>query len=206
MLRSFLFSISLCALVALVRFPAQASIVDDWSSVQAPPPPAVQAVTVDPATTALLLLDFVKQTCGGPHCTAAVPAVAKMLAAARASHVTVIYSYTVASTLADTLPAVAPMGGEPSVQAGPDKFLNTDLQGILTRQGIKTVVVAGMSANGAVLYTASHAALAGFSVVVPVDTAPSESLYAEQFVIWNFANAPRVSAATKLTTTDLLKF
>src|SRR5665213_1746970 len=190
MLRSVFVSVALCAFMAFSRFPAQASVVDDWSSIKVPPPPALQSITVDPATTALLLLDFVKQTCGGPRCTAAVPAMTKLLQAARANHVMVVYSYTVASTLADTLPPLAAMPGDASVKAGPDKFLNSDLQQILTRAGIKTVIVTGMSANGAVLYTASHAAMAGFNVVVPIDGAPSETPYAEQFVVWELANAP----------------
>jgi nicotinamidase-related amidase len=206
MLRSVLASVALGALMAVSMAPAGATIVDDWSSVKTPPPPALQTVTVDPASTALLLLDFVKQTCGGPRCSAAVPAVAKMLQAARAHHVAVVYSYTVASTLADTLPPLAPLPGDPSVQAGPDKFLKSDLEQILTRLGVKTVIVAGMSANGAVLYTASHAAMAGFNVVVPIDGAPSEIPYAEQFVVWNLANAPRISTVVKLTTTDRLNF
>jgi nicotinamidase-related amidase len=186
--------------------PAGATVVDDWAGIKVPPPPAVQPITIEPATTALLLLDFVKQTCGGPRCTAVVPAMAKLLQAARASHVMVVYSYTVASTLADTLPPLAPLAGDASVVGGPDKFLNSDLQGILTRGGIKTVIVTGMSANGAVLYTASHAAMAGFNVVVPIDGAPSETPYAEQFVVWNLANAPRISTLVKLTTSSQLKF
>jgi hypothetical protein len=39
------------------------TIIDDWSKVQAPKPPELKAVTVDPKTTALLVLDLVKQTC-----------------------------------------------------------------------------------------------------------------------------------------------
>ena len=206
MLRSVVASAALCALMAFSLGPAQATVVDDWSSIKVPPPPALQSITIDPATTALLSLDFVKQTCGGPRCTAAVPAMAKLLQAARANHVMVVYSYTVASTLADTLAPLAPLAGDASVQGGPDKFLNSDLQGILTRGGIKTVIVTGMSANGAVLYTASHAAMAGFNVVVPIDGAPSEVPYAEQFVVWNLENAPRISAVVKLTTSDRLKF
>jgi nicotinamidase-related amidase len=206
MIRSALASVALAALMALSIVPAQAAVVDDWSSIKVPPPPALQSVTIDPPTTALLLLDFVKQTCGGPRCMAAVPAMAKLLQAARASHTMVVYSYTVASTLADTLPPLAPLAGDASVQAGPDKFLNSDLQGILTRGGIKTVIVTGMSANGAVLYTASHAAMAGFNVIVPIDGAPSEVPYAEQFVVWNLANAPRISTLVKLTMSDRLKF
>jgi nicotinamidase-related amidase len=206
MIRSAIASAALCALMAFSTLPVQATIVDDWGSVKVPPPPALQSVTVDPSTTALLLLDFVKQTCGGPRCSAAVPAVAKMLQTARANHVTVVYSYTVVSTLADTLPALAPAAGDASVQAGPDKFLNSNLQQILTSKGIKTVIVAGMSANAAVLFTASHAAVSGFSVVVPIDAAPSEVPYGEQFTVWNLANAPRISTAVKLTTTDRITF
>jgi nicotinamidase-related amidase len=108
--------------------------------------------------------------------------------------------------LADTLPPVAPLGGEPVVQGGPDKFLGSDLQQILSQKGIKTVIVTGTAAQGAVLYTASHAAMAGMKVVVPVDTMPAEILYGEQFVVWNLANAPRISANVMLTTSDRLTF
>jgi nicotinamidase-related amidase len=118
----------------------------------------------------------------------------------------VIYSYTITSTLGDTLPPVAPLGGEPSVQGLADKFFGTDLEQILRLRGIKTVIVAGESAQGAVLYTASHAAMLGFSVVVPIDVSTSEVPYAEQFVAWELANAPRISANVKLTTTDRLTF
>ncbi|MGD1065728.1 MAG: isochorismatase family protein [Vulcanimicrobiaceae bacterium] len=194
------------ALVALSVHPAQATVIDDWASVKVPPPPTVQSVTVDPATTALLLLDFVKQTCSGPRCIAVVPAVTSMLQAARAHHVMVVYSITLASTLADIVPPLAPLPGDPSVQGTPDKFLNTDLQQILTSHGIRTVIVAGVAANGAVLYTASHAAQTGFDVIVPVDAAPAETPYAEQLTAWNLANAPRISARVKLTTTELIQF
>ena len=34
------------------------SIIDEWSSVKAPPPPELKKVTFDRKTTALLLLDF----------------------------------------------------------------------------------------------------------------------------------------------------
>lgn len=183
-----------------------ATIIDGWSAVQVPTPPPLQAVTVDPATTALLVLDFVKQTCGGPRCTTQLPNVAKTLQAARASKTLVIYSYLIGGSLADTLPSVAPLGGEPSVQAGPDKFLGTDLQQTLTSNGIKTVVVCGVAAQGAALYTASHAALLGQKVIVPIDCTPAEIPYAEQFTIWNHANAPRISANVTLTTTDRLTY
>jgi nicotinamidase-related amidase len=88
----------------------------------------------------------------------------------------------------------------------PDKFLGTELENILKSTGIKTVVVTGMAAEGAVMYTASHAAFIGLKVVVPVDTAPSNTDFAQLYVAWNLANAPRVAAATTLTTTAQLTY
>lgn len=207
MMRSIFAPIALCAMLALttVSVPA-ATIIDVWSSVDPPAPPALQSAQVDPGTTALLVLDFVKQICKGPRCTAALPVVAKVLQGARASHTTVIYSLGAGASPADILPPVAPLGGEPVVASGPDKFLGTELQQILTQKGIKTLVVTGMAAEGAVLYTASHAAFMGLKVVVPVDAMPSENLYAEQYVVWAFANAPRLPPNVTLTTSDRLTY
>lgn len=201
-MRTIFASLALCATLALaIPSAPAATVIDDWSSIKAPTtPPPVAAVKVDAPTTALLMLDFVKQTCGGPRCTAALPAAAKLLQTARAGKMLVVYSYLTVGTLADTAPAVAPLGGEPTISTGPDKFVGSDLQQILTQKGIKTVIVAGTAANGAVLYTASHAALLGLDVVVPVDAMPNEVEYAEQYVVWKLVNAPRVSAKVKLTT------
>ncbi|MBP1732123.1 MAG: isochorismatase hydrolase protein, partial [Deltaproteobacteria bacterium] len=73
-------------------------------------------------------------------------------------------------------------------------------------KGIKTVIVTGTAAHGAVLYTASGAALRGMKVVIPVDGMSAESLYAEQYVAWNLVNAPRISAETTLSRLDMIKF
>jgi nicotinamidase-related amidase len=203
MLKTFLATSALCAVLALATLPAPAAtIIDDWSKVTVPPAPALQAVKIDPSTTALLTLDFVKQTCGGPRCIAVLPAAGKLVQAARTNKVLVIYSTIPGGTMADTNPAVAPLPGDPSVQSGPDKFLGTDLQQILTQKGIKTVIVTGVSANGAVLYTASHAALLGYNVIVPVDVIAAENPYAEQYVVWNFTSAPLVAPKVKLTSSD----
>jgi nicotinamidase-related amidase len=200
-------SLVLCASLALAPLGGRAAtIVDGWSEVKAPPPPVLQSVTVDPATTALLVFDFVKQLCSGPVCTAALPVEAGLLHTARANHLLVVYSLIFGATPADVMPAVAPLGTEPVVQAGPDKFIGTDLQSILATHGIKTVIVTGMTAQGVVLFTASHAALTGFSVIVPIDAAPAELPYAQQAVVWTLGNAPRISAAVKLTTSDRIAF
>lgn len=188
---------------------AQQTIVDEWATIKTPPAPELKPVTVDPKTTALLLLDFVKQACNmqrRPRCIASLPATKKFLGEARAHHVLVVYSYVNSGALADTLPEVAPKSGEPAVQSGADKFLNTDLEKILKDHGIKTVIVTGTAAHGAVLHTGDEAALRGFNVIVPVDGMSAEDPYIERYVAYNFAHAPGVSAKMTLTRYGLIKF
>ena len=87
-----------------------------------------------------------------------------------------IYSIIANSTMADVMPDVAPLGDEPSVLSGPDKFLNTDLAKILKDKGIQTVIVTGTASNGAVLFTGARAAFRGMNVIVPVDGMSAVSL------------------------------
>ena len=90
--------------------------------------------------------------------------------------------------------------------SGPDKFLGTDLEKIMLERGIKTVIVTGTAAHGAVLYTASASALRGMQVILPVDGMSAESTYAEQYVAWNMMNAPRVSSQSVLTRIDMINY
>ena len=100
------------------------TIVDEWANVKAPPPPVLKPVTIDPKTTALLMLDFMNQNCGKrPRCLASVPAVKNFLAEARVKGMMVVYTTGPSGKVADTLEAVAPAGSEPVVSAGVDKFL-----------------------------------------------------------------------------------
>lgn len=179
--------------------------MEEWASVKAPAPPELKPVTIDPKVTALLMLDFVKQFCGPrPRCVASLPSVQRVLTQARAKGVQVIYS--LGTSVADIYPEVAPVSGEPVVTSGPDKFMNTDLEKILKEKGIKTVIVVGVAAEGAVLYTASGAALRGLKVILPVEGVSSLTAYAEQYTAWHMTNAPRVGAQTTLTKIDLIGY
>ncbi len=52
---------------------AAQTIVDEWPNVKAPPAPALKPVTIDPKTTALLMLDFVAPNCNPrPRCVASM--------------------------------------------------------------------------------------------------------------------------------------
>jgi nicotinamidase-related amidase len=184
-----------------------ATIVDEWSSVKTPAPPELKPVTVDPKTTALLMLDFMNQNCGKrPRCLATIPAMKQLLDKARAAKAAVVYSIIANSTTADVIKDVAPLADEPSVQSGPDKFLHTDLEKMLKDKGITTVIVTGTSSNGAVLFTAAGAALRGMSVIVPVDGMSAADAYADLSTVYTFASAPLISTKSTLTRSDLIKF
>jgi len=185
------------------------SIVDEWSGVKIPPPPELKSVAIKPATTALLLLDFNSQTCNlknRPRCIESIPAVKKLLAEARIKGVSVVYSLSPGAKATDIAAELAPLNGEPVVTSGPDKFLGTDLEKILREKKIETVIVTGTAAHGAVLNTASGAAFRGMNVIIPVDGLSAESLFPELYVVWNLANAPRVSAKTTITKMGLISF
>ena len=207
-------AIAIAAFAAVaVSLPSSAlnaqTIIDEWASINAPAAPALKAVKLDPQTTALLVLDMVKQGCNAerrPRCLASLPKMEKLLADARAKNVMVVYSVFPGVKLEDTLPQVAPKGGEPSVSAVSDKFIGTDLEKILKDKGISTVVVVGVAAHGAVLYTGSSAAMRGFQVVVPVDGMSSENTYAEQATAWLLGNAPTVAAKVSLTRSDMITY
>lgn len=196
-------------LTALAAQPASAQgIIDDWAKVQAPPPPALTAPTLDPKTTALLVLDIARQTCNPktrPRCIAMLPRVKALLAHARQKGWLVVYSLGGASKPSDILAPVARLGTEPLVRSGPDKFVGTDLDSILKSHGIRTVVPVGAAAEGAVLETAASAAFRGFNVVVPVDGMASSSLYAEQYTAWDLVNAPLLAQRVKLSATDRIQ-
>jgi nicotinamidase-related amidase len=186
------------------------TVISDWSKIKAPtPPPQLKPVTVDPKTTALLVLDFTHQICNEkskPRCVASLPAVKKLLGEARKSHTMVVFSTAGNMTAKDIWADVAPAPGEPVVNSHANKFQNTDLEKILKDKGIKTVIVTGVNANGAVLYTASEAAFLGFKVIDPIDGSSAENEYIEQYVVYNFAHAPLVSSMVTLTSIGMIKF
>jgi nicotinamidase-related amidase len=185
------------------------TVIDDWSKVQMPAAPQLKPVKIDPKTTALLVLDILKQSCNAerrPRCVDSLPKMEKLLKDARAHNVPVIYSITTSTKAEDILPPVAPKGGESMVAANADKFVGTDLDKILKDKGIKTVVIVGTTAEGAVLYTASGAAFRGLNVIVPVEGSSAGSLFAEAATAWVLTNAPAVGAKTTLTKMDMISY
>jgi nicotinamidase-related amidase len=187
-----------------------ATIIDEWASVKAEPAPPLAPAAVDVKTTALIVMDLVKGSCNDqrrPRCVVSTPLIAKLMEEARAKGMTVINTTAGSGPVADILPAVAPKPGEAVISGTvADKFIKTDLEKMLKDKGITTVIAVGTSAQGAILYTASSAALRGLKVIVPVDGMSSESLYAEQAAAWLLAHAPGVAQQVTLTRIDMIKF
>lgn len=183
------------------------TIVDEWNSVKAPPAPVLKDVTVDPKTTALLMLDFVPPTCGArPRCMASLPALNKLLENARSKGMLVVHSVTATTKAEDILKDVAPRAGESVVTSSIDKFRNTELEKILKDKGIQTVIVTGTAAHGAVLNTVAGAVQRGIKVILPVDGMSASDTYTEQYVAWHMTNAPAVAPNTTLTKISQIKF
>ncbi len=184
-------------------------ILQEWATIKPPAPPAIKPVALDPSKTALISMDFNRLNCTPDkrvRCHAVLPKVQKLLADARAKGMVVVHTYTPNMQKSDIVADVAPAEGELVLQVRGDKFHGNDLEKVLKDKGITTVLLAGTSANGAVLFTAIGASQRKFKVVVPIDTMPADTAYQEQFAIWEIANGPDVRENSTLTRTDLLKF
>ena len=193
-------------LVAAIGTPSLGDIVDDWGKAVAPPPPELKQVTVEPGTTALLLLDIMKGGCSArPRCIAAMPNIKRLHDEARAHNMVVWYSLVGSdgkATPDDVMdPAIKPRVGEWYRQGGPDKFLGSTLESILKQAGIKTVIVCGNSFQGAAVGTASGAAQRGYKVILPVDCSAGEAVYNEQYAAFHLTKGGPVGVTSNVTAT-----
>jgi len=197
------------------------NIVDEWSTVEIPPPPELHSVTVTPETTALLVMGFVNGSCNmdrRPRCVATIPAVKKLLEGARAHGVLVMFSVpTNDPTGLEIVDELARLSEEELIPPnGPNKFLpydqdfnrfeGLDLDATLRTRGIETIITVGTQVQTAVLHTAAEAALRGFNVIVPIDGMSGDTLYSEQYTAWHLANTQRVMQRVTLTSVDLIDY
>jgi nicotinamidase-related amidase len=215
-------SLVLGCLFGPVGRPANAQdVIDEWANVPVPPPPELKKVTVDPKTTALLVMGLVVDSCNvqrRPRCAATIPQVKKLLAGARAHGVFVMHSVPTNNPSGDLIVKdLAPLPGEPIIPPnGPNKFLPFDLEfnrypgfdldAVFKDHGIKTIMTVGTQVQTAVLHTAAEAALRGYKVIVPVDGMSGDSLYPEQYTAWHLTHTQRVMQQVTLTRVDLVEY
>jgi len=199
---------------ALVALPASAGdIVADWAAAKVPPAPQLKPVTVDPRTTALLVLDFMKANCGQrPRCVAVVPNVKKLIDAARAHNMLIAYNLTGQNPKAEDMvdASLAPRAGEHLIKngRGANKWYNSDLEQALKARNVTTVIISGTSAQGAVAGSTQGATERGFKAVVPVDGMASEDAFNELYAAYHLAKGGPVALVENVTVTrsDLIKY
>ena len=198
-------------LVATLGTPSVADVVSDWGKAVVPPPPELKEVTVEPATTALLLLDIMKGGCSArPRCIAAMPNIKRLHDAARSHNMVVWYSLVGSdgkATPDDVMDAaIKPRAGEWYRQGGPDKFLGNDLDQRLKAHNTKTVILCGTSAQGVGLGTGTAAAQRGYFVIYPVDCLRSESAFREAYATWHMGGGgpPVTTKWVTVTRSDMI--
>lgn len=186
------------------------AVTEAWDDVDVPSPPMVHSVSIDPKTSALMLLDFLGEVCTErrPRAAAALPKIRDFLTRARHRGMLVVHTTTRKGLTdgSDLAEPIKPMTGERVYQAPFNKFHGNDLDQFLKSRGVNTLVLAGTSPNGCLLFTVAGAVLNGYRTIVPIDGMPAATLYQEQFVAWELANGPGFREATVLSAFDAISF
>ncbi len=185
----------------------------EWKAYK-PDPPNPGPVVADPATTAILVLDVNNAKVNDPANPASrmAPRLKGLLDRARAAKVLIVHTIS--------LNGVGTAAGSlwDGFQAGPDepilapdafdKFHGGQLQEVLARQAVKTLIVTGSSTNGAVLYTATSAArVFNHNVIIPTDAVVAHTQYQQDYSLYQFTVLPgNVSKKFSFTTIDQLTF
>jgi nicotinamidase-related amidase len=185
-------------------------------TLQMPALPDPVRVTLSPATTALLVLDYVEPICNAqPKCKGEMlPAVTPFMARARKAGVVVAYG-TREANMSKWLPEVAPAAGDIKIaNTAQDRFYNTDLDKALKAKGIATIIMVGWKVSGSLAYTSVGATVRDYTVVVPADTTAATTDYETTIGFYqilnqgnsNLANEPLKPKSPTLSRTDMITF
>ena len=185
-------------------------------TLQMPALPDPVRVTLNPATTALLLLDYVEPICNSqPKCKGEMlPAMTRFMARVRKAGMVVAYG-TLEENVSKWLPEVAQQSGDIKiVNTAQDRFYNTDLDKALKAKGITTIIMVGWKVSGSVAYSSVGATLRGYTVVIPVDTTAAATDYEQVIGFYNIlnqlnanlTNQPLKPNASTLSRTDMITF
>jgi nicotinamidase-related amidase len=185
-------------------------------TLQMPALPDPVRVTLNPATTALLVLDYVEPICTSqPKCRGEMlPAMTPFFARARKAGLVVAYG-TREQNMSKWLPEVAPAPGDIKiVNTAQDRFYNTDLDKALKAKGITTIIMVGWKVSGSLTYSSVGATLRDYTVVIPVDTTAATTDYEQVIGFYqilnqgngNLTNVPLKPKAPTLSRTDMITF
>jgi len=185
-------------------------------TLEMPATPDPARVTLDPKTTALIMLDYVEDICAiQPSCkNQMLPAMVPFLDRVRKAGMVIAYG-TRKQNSQHWLKEVAPQPGETQIiNTAQDRFYNTELDKLLKEKGIKTLILVGWKISGSVTYTSVGAMARDYTVVIPTDTTSAGSPYETTIGFYNvlnsgnanLANQPMKAKSVTLTRTDLVTF
>jgi nicotinamidase-related amidase len=159
-------------------------------------PIVTQPIFVNIKNSALLVLECSSHL-NDPENFAAplIPGISKLLGRARAAGILIVY----------TLPF--PWKGQPHGQVfsgfkrrmcepllfphGFDKFGGGELQSLLNLYGINTLIITGVKANMAVLYTATRAVTEfNYDIIIPIDGISATTDYEKEYTLYQFRAYP----------------
>jgi nicotinamidase-related amidase len=171
---------------------------------------------VNPATTALLVLDYVEDICKSqPKCRSQMlPAMTPFMERVRKAGLVVAYG-TREPNMSKWLPEVAPAPGDIKIMnVAQDRFYNTDLDKALKAKGVTTIIMVGWKVSGSMTYTSVGATLRDYTVVIPVDTTTAATDYETTIGFYqilnqgngNLTNEPLKPKAPTLSRTDMITF
>ena len=206
------FALTLCNAMAQEAKPSAAPM----QSVQMPATPNPPRVTLDPKTTALIVLDFVEDICNAQaSCKGRMlQAMTPFLAQARKAGLTVAYG-TRERNMTKWLKEVAPAADDLKIMSmAQDRFFKTDLDKALKAKGIKTLIIAGWKISGSVTYTSVGAMAHDYTVVIPMDATSAGSDFETMIGFYNvlnsgnanLANQPLKAGSVTLSRTDMISF
>lgn len=207
------FAHALASFLSMTGPSGSQTVIEQWNEARIPPPPEVKPVRADATKTALLLIDFNRATCNlqrRVRCGEALPKLRKILDAARAKGVLIVFKTQSSATAADIPDEIAPLATEQVFSSKTHKHLNMfswpEIVTYLKGKGIESVVVTGTAPHSTVQFSVGGAADAGFKAIVPVDGMPGDDIYQEQFTVWNIANGPVLRDNSTLTKLDMIEF
>jgi nicotinamidase-related amidase len=172
------------------------SLVSSALAQHGPNRPDAKPLTLDPKTTAVLVLDL-NARCEDPKqvCSKITAPVGEFLEKARAATVPIIYTVSLSAKGKPIGELAVPLKrkeGEPVIYPDAfDKFAGGELQAWLKEKGAKTLIVTGASTNSAVLYTATTAArIHRYNVVIPMDGVIAATPYEQEYSFHQFTVLP----------------
>jgi Isochorismatase family len=185
-------------------------------TLQMPALPDPVPISLNPRTTALLVLDYVEPICNSqPRCKEGILlAMTPFMAQVRKAGLVVAYG-TREDNMSKWLLEVAPAPGDIKIaNVAQDRFYNTDLDKALKAKGITTIIMVGWKVSGSLAYTSVGATLRDYTVVIPVDTTTAATDYETTIGFYqilnqgngNLTNQPLKPKAPTLSRTNMITF